>query len=345
MTEPPPRSPAPASPGFTLTEVLIGAAISSMILVTVLGVCIDLMSSDRALGAQEENEREINQAIAYISNDLRNAVYIYPDLSRVRDGLPSTILSSGREPVLVFWKLSPAYGNTSQEATINGFNCQNFSDTFKRTDCLMLQQLRNSYSLVVYLSDTSSSDTYSGRARIRRYELQKFTSSNLASLSVSSGYVDPVLLGVGSLSLWPYMSTDGGTTLTNCQLSSCKGRSAAGTATATLSSQAPVLIDFLDRPGATAFSETAANPRNRLPSCPSGYIRIPASSSSFTSFFACIRNATPSEPQDAILYLRTLPDGRSGIHISSGSSDETRLASIRVTRIAKMGSNSDATTN
>jgi prepilin-type N-terminal cleavage/methylation domain-containing protein len=306
--------------GFTLPELLIAAAMGSVLVLAILQVVVDLLRSDRDETLRSQMQGEAAQAIDYIREDLKGAVYIYSDLSALDDGIPSDLTNGGREPVLAFWKLKRPYDSpTDSIATfIDNLNCAAQSTSLGQSDCLALKEYRSFYTLVVYVLDTSSSSSYGGKARIRRYELPKFTQTVLSSgsLTRTTGFVDPMEAGANIFSTWPY--ADRARTI-NCQndafATTCTLLApAGGRPTVNLQTQAPVLIDYLDDPASTRISPPACPTTKKPPPdvTEDAYRRIPSSTTAFRSFFVCVADGGSADPQDLVLYLRTSPLGAAG---------------------------------
>jgi prepilin-type N-terminal cleavage/methylation domain-containing protein len=306
--------------GFTLPELLIAAALGSLLILVILQVIVDLMRSDRDEQIRSQMQGEAAQAIDYIREDLKGAVYVYSDLSTLDEGIPTNLTSSGLEPVLAFWKLKRPYDSPTDDIGkfIDNLNCTAQATAVGQTDCLALKEYRSFYTLVVYVFDPSSSSTYGGKARIRRYELPKFTQTVLSnsSLTRTTGFVDPMEAGASILSTWPY--ADQAKTI-NCQNDASAGVCnlsvpAGGRPTATLQTQAPVLIDYLDDPTSSRINPPACPTTKKPPpdAAEDAYKRIPSSSTDFRSFFVCVADGGSTDPQDVVLFLRTSPLGKGG---------------------------------
>lgn len=69
--------PPKVQSGFTLIEVLIAAAIGSIIISSLLWLLVNLISTERRESALNETERDMKRTLDYIASDLKQAVYIY----------------------------------------------------------------------------------------------------------------------------------------------------------------------------------------------------------------------------------------------------------------------------
>ncbi|MGK7900445.1 MAG: hormogonium polysaccharide secretion pseudopilin HpsC [Hormoscilla sp.] len=156
--------------GFTLIELLVALVISSIIISSLLGFMVNILTTERREQAKTNSELEIQAAIDYIARDLRQAVYIYDNDSLttvhsdtgdsgIRDQIPPDSLAPGCgdastcRPVLVFWKRELK----ENVIPVSGGD----DDTFV-------------YSLVGYylIKDSSSTWSESGTARISRFQIE-----------------------------------------------------------------------------------------------------------------------------------------------------------------------------
>ncbi|MBC6479131.1 MAG: prepilin-type N-terminal cleavage/methylation domain-containing protein [Hormoscilla sp. GM7CHS1pb] len=154
--------------GFTLIELLVALVISSIIISSLLGFMVNIITTERREQAKTNSELEIQAAIDYIARDLRQAVYIYDNDSLttdhsdtgdsgIRDQIPpeSTARGCGDastcRPVLVFWK---------RELKENVIPVgSGYDDKFL-------------YSLVGYYLIKDNSSRWSGTARISRFQIE-----------------------------------------------------------------------------------------------------------------------------------------------------------------------------
>jgi len=174
--------------GFTLLELLIGLALTFVIVTPIMTLAISFMNNDRQEQAKNASQQDIQAALDYIAQDLQQAVYVYDTaaLSKAHDandpansGIKNQIPpSSGADscqdeanctPVLAFWKRKyldradtvrdPVTGaSVTFQETINGNPVK--SDSFV-------------YSLVVYylIKPTPTDTNWSKVNRIGRFEI------------------------------------------------------------------------------------------------------------------------------------------------------------------------------
>lgn len=329
--------------GFTVLELLMATLIATFVILALLDMIGDLLQSERREYGRSETQREMQMAMDFIVNDLREAAYVYTNEqinnSRVIGGVTMTALrnslpfNSAYEPILVFWKPEQI-----KDTDLNSLNCDNFGAANadpvnpKRPECDLLKIRRRAYSLVVYLQARNTVDNpnnkWKGMSRIIRYQLYKYTGNKPDSnLTPSAGYTDPTENSV-SFASWPFNNS---------------GANQASDSMNT--SSAAVLVDFLDYPDR---SYPAVDPRDNLTVAPSQcpvenntdgtpvYKPIPPqpNPNGFTnaSFMACVRSASnlsgDVSNQDIVLFLRGNPTGKAGIKVAP-------LLAIRTQAVAR----------
>ncbi|WP_353260258.1 hypothetical protein, partial [Prochlorothrix hollandica] len=271
----------------------------------------------------------------YMVSDLREAVYIYDDLTTfLSTAIPSSLsaaitATAGSVPVLAFWKTQPVDLSGLAVANVNACTTTFTAAASPATaadlqnECKALLQSRHAYTLVVYVQTVGSDDTWSGEARLRRYELQKYKDNEPTvtnKMEWNTGYVDPVVSGFAT---WPKIGT------TNCQTApvatayaTCKARNPGivGGSTA-------VMMDFVAHPWRQTTESTLAAPTALTDiSCPAtGYTALPQSTATppipqSRSFYACIRDTAAAstdgsfnyDNQDVVIHLKGNAKGRSG---------------------------------
>lgn len=292
----------PKAAGFTLIEILVAIVMAGIIVSSVLSVVVNLLQTDQRESAFNANQSEMQAALDYIATDLRQAVYIYDDVSKIQSYIPN--FGSSYQPILAFWKPE----SVSQQNQSLPTNCNSFTDALKKAECQSLKIRQNTYTLVVYLQSTGEGSPWQGKSIIRRYQLPKY--SNMSNLTQSTGYVDPTQQNT-SFKNWPKDSFN---------------NSLQSTRPSKDSSYYPVLVDFVDDPNNTTAT---------VPTCDTtNYKRTPATSSASpnNSFFACVRNEndTLGFNQDVFLFLRGNPVGKAGIFSASNSSLPTLQTQVTV---------------
>lgn len=135
------------SAGFTLVELLIALAMSSVMITVLLQFMISIITTDSDEQIKINSEQEIQTALDDISRDLQQAIYIYDaaGIDKIKDELryPS---DDTKTPILVFWKREISDNNSPGE---------------------------DNSSLVVYYLDNSSSTIWSKAARISKWQIEK----------------------------------------------------------------------------------------------------------------------------------------------------------------------------
>jgi prepilin-type N-terminal cleavage/methylation domain-containing protein len=177
-----------AARGFTLIELLVALVVASIMISSLLGFMVDILSKDRKEQAKASTEQEIQAALSYIARDLEQAVYIYDaeGLEKITNKYSTTTgtgqnqlpASANQVPVLVFWKRSILRSE------------QSLPEDFKkppkeeRVGCLVettgTKECNNQdypvYSLVAYylMKDATCdpNSTWSCAARIGRFEVK-----------------------------------------------------------------------------------------------------------------------------------------------------------------------------
>jgi prepilin-type N-terminal cleavage/methylation domain-containing protein len=135
------------SAGFTLVELLVALAMSSIIITLLLQFMISVITTDSDEEIKINSEQEIQIALDYISRDLQEAIYIY-DAAGINAIKPQLRYPNDntKTPILVFWKREILDNDSAGE---------------------------DNSSLVVYYLDNSSSTIWSKAARISRWQIKK----------------------------------------------------------------------------------------------------------------------------------------------------------------------------
>ena len=135
------------SAGFTLVELLVALAMSSIIITVLLQFMISVITTDSNEKIKINSEQEIQIALDHISRDLQEAIYIYDaaGIDKIKSQLRYPT-DTTKTPILVFWKREILDNNSAGE---------------------------DNSSLVVYYLDNSSSTIWSKAARISRWQIKK----------------------------------------------------------------------------------------------------------------------------------------------------------------------------
>jgi type II secretory pathway pseudopilin PulG len=265
--------------GFTLVELLIGLVMAFLVLTPLFGLMISIMNTDEKEQAKTTSEQELQTAIDFITRDLQQAVYIYDFQgvtnnyntiaanSGIKDSLPTV---AGGVPILVFWKqelvsnVIPTTGTKKDDASV--------------------------YSLVAYYLINSPSTIWSNTARIARWQIK----DGVRSPSDTSG----VTCNPSYNTSIKFVDAD------NCPSPGFKPfdldmnqwqRSGSFT------NDPQVLVDFIDQ---TPRDQT--NVPNIIPSCAqddnqSSVTITPISSTTMTSFYACVSNYADPTNQGQVI--------------------------------------------
>lgn len=166
--------------GFTLLELLITILISGTIITALLAFVVDLMQTDRREYARSETQREMEMALNFMTDDLREAVYIYDRVEQTRGALnplknyiPNN-LNQGSDPavpILAFWKAERLPYSTTQQLPADINSCAT-------AECKQVLIRRRTYSLVVYYVAKTRPMTPNGRVRLE--------SSGMFSVSIKT---------------------------------------------------------------------------------------------------------------------------------------------------------------
>ena len=298
--------------GFTLIELLVAMFIGSIITVSLLALVVQLVDVNQRDASRSETQRDMQSAMNYITQELREAVFVYDGdclqgtaiitpgnfatecpgvVNFIPAGLSATSATSASIPVLAFWRADPLpQGLIAACATNSG----NLDDTIVPAAVSGVPCLSGrSYTLVVYalVNDTSTTDIWQGRGRIVRYQLPQFVSNATTGTQTNTGYVDPLSSPNSSFQQWPFQLT---TDASNVAVVS-NGQTAGGRpADATLVSNSAVLVDYVDDgllprptlglscPDREVTNPYAATPRSDAPFNPAN----------IRSFYACVRGKT-----------------------------------------------------
>lgn len=186
--------------GFTLIELIVAALIASFMVVVMLTFLVGVLESDRKETAKSNAQEELQAAIAYIADDLQEAMYIYgaEGIAGINDQLPHMQTQTGTSenkctstdctPILVFWKRKSFDTNSVAKYSKSGatpvtekLGCMPYKDP---SVCKSINSATNpyksafgrdtyAYSLVAYYlkSDVGLTSTWSDTARILRWEI------------------------------------------------------------------------------------------------------------------------------------------------------------------------------
>jgi prepilin-type N-terminal cleavage/methylation domain-containing protein len=297
--------------GFTLMELLISLVVAGIIMAGLLTMIVQITTADKRESNLDQVQRDMNRAMEYITDDLQEAVYVYPDPQQMATQLaadPNFPDAAGEVPVLAFWRIDPIEeGLTPCNPASTGLTATQLA---MQQQCRLLNIRQAAYTLVVYVQKVNDANAnWSGQSRIIRYELSKY--SNLANLTERSLYRDPTnsIDTQAPFEVWQAgsVTTTGGT-----------------------GGSAPVLIDYVQAPTLTPTVALNRAPLNDAGGACRGYgldannnpmytvVPSTATTTANNSFFACVRNPalnnglTSRGNQDVYLFLRGNVQGVSG---------------------------------
>lgn len=178
------------SSGFTLTELLISIVMVAIILSVLLALVVELLQIDRREANLDRVQQDMQRAMDYMQDDLREAVYVYPDPQTIAAQLgadPQFPDAADDIPVLAFWRLDPL----ESEDDLPVADCSAWTvGTDEYEECQVLRIRQAVYTLVLYVQRPNDGNAnWLGQSRIIRYELSKY--SNPTNLTQRSGYRDP----------------------------------------------------------------------------------------------------------------------------------------------------------
>lgn len=331
------------SAGFTLIELLVSIIIGSLITIALLGLVVQLTETNQRDAGRSQIQQDMQAAIDYIAQDLRESVFVYNGECLQGNGgicpgvvnyIPAEMRSGTRTPVLALWRTDPLPPNIAALCRANAAALADRDQsptnvmTVNRVPCIS----GTTYSLVVYALETAPSPTWQGNARILRYKLSQFTDSATAANQQSGGYVNPLAKAEYTFQQWPLDASNVDRRLTE----------AIGGSTPNIGNNPPqVLVDFVD--------DTIASP---LPTCnefiePGANPLTPSVGNIYSSFYACVRGggtktdaagrrvvSTTGANQDVLLTLVGNTSGLSGF--SKQYDNSSRLSPIQ-TRVLIRG--------
>ena len=282
-----------SSLGFTLMELLIAIVISGIVTSGLLYLVMELMQLDRREASIDQVQQDMNRAINYIGKDLQDAIYVYTkperfvtllqDDSKFPDNAEDT-------PVLAFWRIDPVEGPLPTICVVGHPDYNETDPKFRQCQTLRIRQATT--TLVIYGQRTNDGNrNWLGQSRLTRYELTQYK-GKIADLEIKPGRrASENMSRNEDFQNW---TPDG-----------------------VPSGDSAVLVDFVDSPTVTAASSAtldrsaSSDSTRSCNSYGSEYRVVPstATSTTNTSFFACVRNpsASTSEDvtnQDVIVFLR-----------------------------------------
>ena len=295
--------------GFTLVELLIGLVMAFLVLTPLFGLMISIMNTDEKEQAKTTSEQELQTAIDFITRDLQKAVYIYDSQgvtnnyntiaanSGIKDSLPTV---TGGVPILVFWKqevvsnVIPTAGSKKDDASI--------------------------YSLVAYYLINSPSTIWSNTARIARWQIKDGvrSPSDTSGVTCNPSYNTSIKFVDADNCPSPGFRPFNLDISTGDLIQKMNQWQRSGSFT----NDPHVLVDFIDQ---TPRDQT--NVPNITPSCAQddnqqGVTITPISSTTMTSFYACVSNyADPTNQGQVISTVQIFIRGNALARIQTSDID------------------------
>lgn len=329
--------------GFTLLELLVSLIIGSLIVIAMLTLVLDITNADRKDAARTEVQRDMQLAMNYITQDLREAVYVYDGRCMTEQGNVTTNYAGSCPGLVKYlptgWNADPTKVNTASQftpllafwkpeelPTVLQKACQDAAtdtsgtETSTKLNALIAKGVPcisgRSYSLIVYGLDTRNpSGIWKGRARLSRYRLSQYSeSTDPTNPTNNSGWVNPKETQTSGFQQWPFISSDTGT-IDNGQ-------------TVLPTNDSEVLIDFVDNGLPTSRTPAPSPPACSDPSVPTFSFpnvtsQFPASTA-IPGLYGCVRGATLGAGaneqvvnQEVQLTLIGNIDGRGGFPINN----------------------------
>jgi prepilin-type N-terminal cleavage/methylation domain-containing protein len=254
------------SAGFTLVELLVALAMSSIIITLLLEFMISVITTDSNEQIKINSEQEIQIALDHVSRDLQEAIYIY-DAAGINAIKPQLRYPNDntKTPILVFWK--------------RNFVSQVIPTTSGKDDTFV-------YSLVAYYLIKDTNTNWSQSARIAKWEVKDGVEVSTGGVTCS-GYTTKKYVNADNCpnpGFNPFNIAQSNTVedaMNNWQKS--------GTA---YTDAADVLIDYVDQ---TTDSPPAATCPDNTITPPITWSKITPStitpSNGMTGFYACVDKA------------------------------------------------------
>lgn len=172
----------PSIRGYTMIELLVGMIMAFLIITPLMGFVLNLLDDDRKEGVRATTDQELQSAMDYIQEDLRQAFYVYDRTGVQAINNPNGIEQDKdkRTPILVFWKRT-IEKKSRPVVTIKNGSC---SPTGALDDSFV-------YSLVAYYVSTNNPNgIWSDKAvRIERLEISDGVQYPCDSSKYVSGFL------------------------------------------------------------------------------------------------------------------------------------------------------------
>lgn len=349
--------------GFTLTELLVSIIIGALITLALLSLVVQLTSANQRDTAFSQVQQDMQAALDYIAQDMREAVFVYngeclygsdtPPTDNtnfatkcpgVLNYVPEEVSSGGKIPVLAFWRTDPFPQKITDLCNTNAGQLSQPDNIMDAAGVSCTSGV--SYSLVVYSVDPTPSDLWQGKARIVRYKLSQFPDNPTDQRNQSTGFANPLKSAGFTFQQWPLKLE--GTSVVNRQTtapSDPKDVDVINRGRPVISENPlQVLVDFVDNRGAivgdandnftnyvipTKCDEFGSDDPTRATalSPPNPNNKNP---NNIYSFYACVRGggvgnaALTGQNQDVQLTLVGSVSGQSQYFTTQNAADESK---------------------
>lgn len=272
--------------GFTLIELLVSIVIGAIVTAGLLSLVIEITEVNQRDVSRTETQRDMQAAVDYIAQDLREAVFVYDGACLQGSGLtvgqkgfcpnllqflPADLTANGRVPALAFWRVDPLPGDLAAICRANAGSSADLQRIITGPNAIPCIPGR-SYTLVVYVIEPKqANDTteWQGRARLVRYRLSQFSDGADSGADRTEGFVDPGQSTSIQFQEWPYLGS---------------ATPAQTTRPSNWNADSAVLVDFVDNsPDDQNRPAVCPDPSQITPLGPPTVIR---------SFYACVRGQT-----------------------------------------------------
>ena len=351
------------SKGFTLLELLVAMIIGSLIVIALLTLVVQLTETNQKDAARSQVQQDMQAATDFVAQELREAVFVYNgeclqgngtptnsvNLKEICPGIvkhiPAAMVSPTRTPVLAFWRTKKLPADISKLCGTPP-NPQELSKSETAKDNALVKAgvpclAGYTYSLVVYAIDTEVSATWSGNARLIRYELSQFIDNATTEKDQTMGYVNPLQDSTYTFQQWPYAFDKKSNLINRQQVKVSQDAPGAQNPGAPTGNSA-VLVDFLDdkvangttvpTPNCVEFGADAASQANAL---------TPSAAASPRGFYACVRDGgikpaastatkKAGQNQDVLLVMKGNVSGQSGFDKKFDNSERISPLQTRV---------------
>lgn len=305
--------------GFTLTEVLVSLVIAGFIVSGLLFLVVELLRTDQREIVLEQVQGDMQRAMDYISDDLREAIYVYSDPVEVDriiaelEDLDAIVNDAGitAEPVLLFWRTDEISDEIIEDDLPD--DCSTEANDDDEAECNVIRARRATYTLVGYYQ-REQFGPWEGESMLRRYELAQYndlTAAGGAKYDPTPGFVSPLSIsGANEFEAWE-----------------SSGTYDDGTAVADADGTDNVLVDFVNDIDINAGSAATCDGLTGEP----GRVLFPVNATRNNGFIACVQDPGFDGEfrgnQDVFLFLQG--DATAASQFLQPASERSRLPSLQ----------------